>query len=58
MPSKEYYAEVTIDLHSLGNSKEQAEQRVNKFLDWLDEASMSQGISYDSVDYNIDRKVG
>ena len=52
---KEYGAEITIDLHSLGDSKEQAEQVINKFLDWLDEASMSQGISYDSVDYNISR---
>ena len=52
---KEYGAEITIDLHSLGDSKKQAEQVINKFLDWLDKASMSQGISYDSVDYNISR---
>ncbi len=51
---KNYGAKVTLDLHSLGNTQEEAEQKVNTFLDWLDKSSSAMGVVvYDSTDYVI-----
>ena len=51
-----YNGSVTIDLNSLGESKEEAEKTINDFLDWLDVKTTENNIvKYDSTDYKIEK---
>ena len=51
--AKELIAKVTLDLIEAGDTTEEAVAKVNKFLDWCDEASSVQGFVYESADYDI-----
>ena len=49
-----YNGSVTIELNSLGESKEEAEKKINDFLDWLDvKTTENEIVKYDSTDYKI-----
>lgn len=48
-----YRAKVIIELIELGNTSDEAVKNVNAFLDWCDEASSSQGFTYETTDYEI-----
>ena len=54
MNKNNYGAIITLDLHSLSDTQEGAEEKVNTFLDWLDKSSSAMGVvAYDSTDYVI-----
>ena len=48
-----YGAKITIDLLELGNNLNDANKKVNDFLNWCDKESTHQGFVYETTDYEI-----